>query len=512
MAEAPNIIRLCSSDNVGVALSDLPQGSLIDGSVVTAESIQAMHKVALAHISSGQPIEKFGHMIGVAKCDIAAGSHVHDQNCIVPPVNISTHPQKAASSSLSLCEELLSRAKSSFDGYRAPSGRVGTRNYVAIIPTVNCSVSASRQIARKAEVLFPSDENRNFDGFHVLAHSSGCGGLDRDGQGYANLRRVLAGYAANPNYGAVLIVGLGCEVMQTSHILQQLTPDQSNFKVVNIQEDGGTTEAIARGLSAIEDMMPQVLARQRDNMPISELRVGLQCGGSDSFSGITANPSLGRAMDILVHFGGTAILSETPEIIGAEQILLSRCASEATRLKLTGLVEWWHEHVATFGGQLNNNPSPGNKAGGLTTILEKSLGAVAKSGSTKLEGVFAYGEEIEGQGLVFMDSPGYDPASATGQIAGGANLIAFTTGRGSAFGAKPVPVLKLGSNSDLYRRQSADIDIDCGRLVAGDMPLNELGLEIFNALVEVASGSRTKSELLGYGDDEFVPWHLGPVL
>jgi altronate hydrolase len=327
------------------------------------------------------------------------------------------------------------------------------------------------------------------------------------------LRRTLGGYARHPNFGAVLVVGLGCEANQISALLgAEGLHEGERLRTYNLQDVGGTAAAIARGVAIVRELLPEVDRVARQPVPVSHLTLGLQCGGSDGYSGITANPALGNAVDRLIAHGGTAILSETPEIYGAEHLLTRRAVTRAVGEKLVARIRWWEDYCARNRGEMNNNPSPGNKAGGLTTILEKSLGAVAKGGTTNLVEVYEYAQRIDQRGLVFMDTPGYDPVSATGQVAGGANMIVFTTGRGSAYGCAPAPSLKLATNSDLWRRQQDDIDINCGVIADGEATIEEVGARIFDLVLATASGRKSKSELHGYGQQEFVPWQVGAVM
>jgi altronate hydrolase len=391
------------------------------------------------------------------------------------------------------------------------AGKVATRNYIGILSTVNCSATVARGIAdrftRERLAEFP-----NVDGVVALTHGSGCG-MDTQGEGMQILRRTLGGYAKHANFAGVLIVGLGCEANQISALLgaQQLR-EGPLLRTFSIQDTGGTAKTIARGVAMIDEMLPHANGVAREPVPASHLAVGLQCGGSDGYSGITANPALGAAVDLLVRHGGTAILSETPEIYGAEHLLTRRAVSREVGEKLVARIRWWEDYTARERGEMNNNPSPGNKAGGLTTILEKSLGAVAKGGTTNLVEVYEYAEPVTAKGFVYMDTPGYDPVSATGQVAGGANMIVFTTGRGSAYGCAPAPSLKLATNTPLWVRQEEDIDLNCGEIVDGGATVAEIGERLFRLMIDTASGVRTKSEAHGYGQNEFVPWYVGAVM
>ena len=390
-------------------------------------------------------------------------------------------------------------------------GRVATRNYIGILSTVNCSATVVRGIAdhftRERLAAFP-----NVDGVVALTHGSGCG-MDTRGDGMAVLRRTLGGYARHANFAGVLIVGLGCEANQISALLgAEALTEGPRLATYSIQDTGGTAKSIARGVARVEAMLPEANAVQRQPVPASHLVIGLQCGGSDGYSGITANPALGAAVDTLVRHGGTAILSETPEIYGAEHLLTRRAVSREVGEKLIERIRWWEDYTTRERGDMNNNPSPGNKAGGLTTILEKSLGAVAKGGTTNLVDVYEYAQPVTAKGFVFMDTPGYDPVSATGQVAGGANMIVFTTGRGSAYGCAPAPSLKLSTNTPLWVKQEEDIDLNCGEIADGNATIDDVGERLFGLMLETASGNKTKSERHGYGQSEFLPWYLGAVM
>jgi altronate hydrolase len=499
----PNALRLNPADNVVIAMRRLEAGERVDGEgLATAEPIASGHKVAVQPIRTGETIHKYGQVIGVATADIAPGFHVHTHN-----VAMSSLREGARVGAVQRQE-----APRTFEGYRRATGKVGARNYIGVLTSVNCSATVARHIAEAAERQGLLDAYPDIDGIVPITHASGCG-MAGSGEGFEVLRRTLWGTAANPNFGGVLLVGLGCEVIQIGRLKTDYGLDESDtFQSFTIQETGGTRRAIQEGLDRLAAMLPRVGAERRTTVPASEITLGLQCGGSDAWSGVTSNPALGVASDRLAGLGATVILSETPEIYGAEHLLIARAASGAVADKLRARLAWWEGYTARNGAVMDNNPGPGNKAGGLTTILEKSLGAVAKAGGSPLMDVVEYAEPISTSGLVFMDSPGFDPCSATGQVASGATLIAFTTGRGSAFGCKPSPSIKLSSNTEIYRRMEDDIDIDCGPIAAGEASIEAKGGEILDYLLEVASGRRTKSEALGYGGAEFVPWQIGAVM
>ncbi|HEX2652238.1 MAG TPA: UxaA family hydrolase, partial [Xanthobacteraceae bacterium] len=401
--------------------------------------------------------------------------------------------------------------RATFEGYVRPGGKVGTRNYIGILTSVNCSASVAKFIAEAVNRSGILDDFPQIDGAVAFVHGTGCG-LAAYGEGWDVLRRTQWGYATHPNLGAALMVGLGCEVFQIDRMKDEYgLIEGDHFQTLTIQATGGTKKTIAEGIERIKEMLPVAARAQRETRPASDVVLALQCGGSDGYSGITANPALGAAADLLVKHGGTAILSETPEIYGAEHLLTRRASNRSIGEKLVERIKWWEAYTQRNGGEMNNNPSPGNKAGGLTTILEKSLGAAAKGGTTTLNAVYEYAEPVKDKGFVFMDTPGYDPVAATGQVAGGANVMCFTTGRGSAFGCKPTPSIKLATNTDVYTRMIDDMDVNCGDVLDG-VSITEKGQEIFNRVLDVASGKRTKSEDLGYGDLEFVPWQIGAVM
>jgi altronate hydrolase len=495
-------LRLHPTDNVVVAVADLSPGDIVDDVRITRR-IPRGHKAAVRAIAKDTPALKFGQIIGFATQDIAPGDWVHEHNIAFQSVDRDYQFEVDA-------RDPAPQGGTTFQGFHRANGRVGTRNYLGILTSVNCSATVARIIAREVERSGLLDDFPNVDGVIPLVHGHGCG-MDAKGEGYEVLKRTQWGYAANPNMGAVLMVGLGCETFQIARWKQAYNIAESDtFRSLTIQDTGGTQKAVEAGLAAVRDMLPAVNAATRASAPASELMLALQCGGSDGYSGITANPALGAAVDLLVAHGGTAILSETPEIYGAEHLLTRRAAPDVGK-KLIERIRWWEDYTDRNAGSMNNNPSPGNKAGGLTTILEKSLGAAAKGGTTRLKAVYEYAEPVTAKGFVFMDTPGYDPVSATGQVAGGANILCFTTGRGSAYGCKPTPSIKLATNTPVYERMTDDMDINCGDVLDG-VSIQEKGAEIFRHILKIASGERSKSEKLGYGDAEFVPWQIGATM
>ncbi len=508
MSETMLTVRLHGEDNVVVARLDvLPDTALPGEGVRTLARIPAGHKVAVRPIAQGEPIRKYNQIIGFASQPIAAGEHVHVQNCVMQEFE----RDYAFGADLRPTAFVPESERASFQGFVRPSGRVGTRNFIGVLSTVNCSATVCHHIAER----FPADELASFgnvDGIVALTHGTGCGMADR-GDGFDALQRTLWGFARHPNFAGVLLIGLGCEVNQIDFLLEAYQiPRGPSFQTMTLQGTGGTRKTIERAQGMIREMLVEANRAERQAVAAAELSVALQCGGSDGYSGITANPALGAAADLVVRHGGTAILSETPEIYGAEHLLTRRAVSPAVGEKLVERIRWWEEYCERNGGEMNNNPSPGNKAGGLTTILEKSLGAAAKGGTTNLTGVYKYAEPIKDKGFVFMDSPGYDPCSATGQVASGGNLICFTTGRGSCFGFKPVPSIKLATNSEMYRRMEEDMDVNCGTILDGGVSVEAMGEQIFQLMLRVASGERSKSEQLGFGDHEFTPWLIGAVM
>jgi len=499
-----SFLRLHPTDNVVVAVGDLRPGDSVDDVKITAR-IPRGHKAAVRPIRKDEPALKFGQVIGFATRDIAPGDWVHEHNIAFHSVDRDYEYAAGAN------PPPLVAVPATFQGYRRANGRIGARNYLGILTSVNCSATVARFIAREVEKRGLLDDYPEIDGVIPLVHGHGCA-MDSKGEGYEVLKRTQWGYAANPNMAAVLMVGLGCETFQIGRWKQAYNIAESDtFRSLTIQDAGGTQKAIADGIAAVRDLLPAAAKVRRETVPASELMLALQCGGSDGYSGITANPALGAAVDLLVAHGGTAILSETPEIYGAEHLLTRRAKDRAVGEKLIERIRWWEDYTTRNSGSMNNNPSPGNKAGGLTTILEKSLGAAAKGGTTALNAVYEYAEPVTEKGFVFMDTPGYDPVSATGQVAGGANILCFTTGRGSAYGCKPTPSIKLATNTPVYERMTGDMDINCGDVLDG-VSIQDKGREIFETILRVASGMRTKSEQLGYGDAEFVPWQIGATM
>lgn len=500
----PDHIRLSPDDDVAIALAELSAGSTVAGVTLTAQ-VPRGHKFALHAVETASPVRRYGQIIGVATRAIAPGDHVHGHNLGMSALTL----EHAFGADLRPLPE--AGAPRVFQGYRRADGRSGTRNYLGVLTSVNCSGSVARFIAEEAEKTDWFRALKNVDGIVPIAHSSGCG-MAGDNEGYRTLFRTLQGYAKNPNFSGILLVGLGCEVMQIPALIgkARLRAD-GQFIHMTIQDEGGTRRTVERGVAALRDLAQVAETCVREPIPVSELVIGMQCGGSDGYSGITANPALGVASDLLVAHGGTTILSETSEIYGAEHLLTRRAVSPEVGTKLLDRIAWWEDYTARNLGEMNNNPSPGNKRGGLTTILEKSLGAVAKGGSAPLAGVYLFAEPIDKKGFVFMDSPGYDPCSVTGQVASGANLIVFTTGRGSVSGYKPVPCIKVASNSEMYERMKDDMDINTGDVLEG-VTLEEKGREIFETFIRIASGAETRSEALGFGGAEFVPWQIGAVM
>ena len=507
-------VQLHPEDDVVVARTGVQPGTEFvrdDGARIAAqERIELGHKMAIQAVAVGDVVRKYGQMIGVATAPIAAGDWVHTHNLGLG--ELAQHYEF----STAVPPEPTPITGRTFLGYRRPDQRVGTRNYIAIVSTVNCSATTSKYIARAFDQRILA-EFPNVDGILPLVHKGGCA-MEFDGPDHRLLTRTLAGFARHPNIAAYLIVGLGCETGQASYLAQ--SPDLVDWPgstprpqplVMNIQDEGGVAKTVRRGVAALRELLPEVNRNRREPIPVSELILGTNCGGSDGNSGITCNPALGYASDLLVAHGGTSILAETPEIFGGEHLLTRRAITPEVARKLLDRIEWWKDYAIRFGATMDNNPSVGNKRGGLTTIYEKSLGAIAKGGTTALREVYEYAERVTSKGFVVMDTPGFDPPSVTGIVAGGAQVVVFTTGRGSCFGCKPAPTIKVSSNSQLYRRMSDDMDLDAGTILSGTADVPTVGKELFEMILSVASGQPTKSEAQGIGDEEFCPWVPGPV-
>ena len=512
-------VYLHADDNLCVAARNLEKGerlAIAGTSVLLAENVRIGHKIAVRPVRRGEYVRKYGQIIGQATGDISPGGWIHSHNL----VNGEFARDHAPATAVPPPPEPI--AGRTFNGYRRAGGRAGTRNYIAVISTVNCSASVARYIAQH----FTPERLRDFpnvDGVIAIKHGGGCG-MQYQGLQHELLNRTLAGMARHPNIGGYLLVGLGCEQGAMGYLLQSQNLIQigGNGSVGNalrgvsppllsMQDLGGTAKTVAEGVRLVNELLPRVNAIERETIPASEIVLGLECGGSDGNSGVTANPALGVASDMLVACGGTAALAETTEIYGAEHLLTRRAVSKPVANKLLERIQWWLWHTSLYGVEIDNNPSVGNKEGGLTTIAEKSLGAVAKAGSTALTEVYKYAEPIVAKGMVVMDTPGFDPPSVTGLVAGGCNMMVFTTGRGSCYGLKPCPTIKVASNTPMYERMIDDMDLNAGEILAG-RPVEDVGRELFEKILAVASGEKTKSEQLGYGDEEFVPWQIGPTL
>jgi altronate hydrolase len=505
-------VHLRPEDNVAVAARPLPPGQElhISGHAVTLTGrIGLGHKIALRPIQKGEAVRKYGQIIGFASADIPAGAHVHVHNVAAdrferdyafcrdcPPPPPKAEPR-------------------SWMGYDRGDGRYGSRNYLAVISTVNCSASTSKYISERFKTTDLLKQYPNVDGVVAITHKAGCA-IQYDGPDHKQLDRTLAGFAKHPNVAAYILVGLGCETAQAIHLIEgqgliQLNGSRKQPLVITVQECGGIARTVDAGVRAIAEMLPRVNDVRRTSLGADKLVLGTNCGGSDGNSGVTANPALGVASDLLVAQGGTSVIGETPEIYGAEHLLTRRAVSRAVGEKLVERIRWWEWYTALFGAEINNNPSPGNKEGGLTTIYEKSLGAIAKGGSTALVDVVGYAEPVTAKGFVVMDTPGYDPVSMTGIVAGGANVLVFTTGRGSVFGCKPAPSIKVATNTPLYEHMTDDMDVNAGVILEGT-PVEAVGRQIFEEILAVAGGKKTKSEINGVGEEEFAPWSIGPTL
>jgi len=499
-----NLIVLSKNDNVGVSQFIIPEKTKIEGREInTIDPIPFGHKVCLKSVNKGDPIIKYDQIIGFASKNIQAGEHVHSHNLEFKEFKRDFK----VTDKKNIIEE---KADTFFKGIMRDNGDVATRNYIGIVSTVNCSATVTKMIVEKIKYSEILKDYPNIDGIVPITHSTGCG-MNTVSEGMQIFQRTIDGFKNHPNFSHVFVIGLGCECAQVSLFDESLKKHQ-RIHFLTIQDEGGTKKIVDKVLSQIKNLLKEANDIKRTPQSVSNLTLALQCGGSDGYSGITANPALGVAADLLVKKGGSSILSETPEIYGAEHLLINRANSQLTADKLIKRIEWWRHYTSINDSTMDNNPAPGNKKGGLTTILEKSLGAVAKGGNSVLQDVLNYAEPLKNKGFNFMDSPGYDPVSVTGQVASGANVICFTTGRGSCFGCKPVPSLKLSTNTAMYEKMSEDMDINCGTIAEGKEKIEEVGQKIFDLVVNTASGNKSKSEINGYGDEEFNPWQVGVVM
>ena len=510
---ASDFIILHQHDNVATARRTLKKGASVvvgDSRVKLRQTIPGGHKVALLSINAGEQLVKYGQIIGFAKTAIEPGDWVHTHNVEL----------RAVGRDYGFCEEIvkpssLERDKDTFPGFARPGGKAGTRNYIAVISSVNCSASVARYVADHFRSSDFQSDFANVDGVVAFTHKGGCS-YDPN-HGHEVLQRVIAGMARHPNIGGYVLVGLGCEVNQVpglveKHHLDQLQDGEQAPTFLTIQQTGGVRKTVESAVKAVEKMLPDVNALQRTTQPVSKLAMAMNCGGSDANSGISANPALGVASDELVRQGAASVFGETTEIYGAEHLLTRRAMTREVGEKLVSKIRWWEEHTALFGSTIDNNPSPGNKDGGLTTIFEKSLGAIAKAGQAPLAAVYDYAEPIEAKGLCFMDTPDNDPVSMTGLVCGGCNVGVFTTGRGSVYGCKPSPCIKVATNSPMYNWMEEDMDINAGTILDGTETVKQVGRRVYDKILAVAGGEKTKSELAGMGDEEFAPWMLGPTL
>jgi altronate hydrolase len=513
-------LRLHPSDNVAVLKKPLRQGDELlpqdpsDSrqplSVPIRENIPAGHKVATQDIAAKEPVRKYGQIIGFATCDIAAGSHVHTQNVSIQEFQ----RQKTVETGAAVFEHYPAEQMRTFMGFARPDGQVGTRNYIGVVSSVNCSASVSNHVRDHFRTEPFRRDFPNMDGVVAFTHKTGCG-MDA-GEPREALQRVLTGMARHPNIAGFVMIGLGCEVNHLDSIRQldswRKRADQGEPAFLNIQNAGGVRKTVEVGIQAVMRLLPAANAQRRTPQPISHLVLAENCGGSDAHSGITANPALGFAADELVRYGGTVVLAETPEIYGAEHLLTRRAVRPEVAEQLLERIRWWEDHVRRHQSAMDNNPSPGNKAGGLTNIIEKSLGAVAKAGQSPLAAVYKYAEPIREKGLCFMDTPGFDPVSMTGLVAGGCNVGVFTTGRGSVYGCKPTPCIKVATTTALFKAMEEDMDLNAGSILDGTETVADVGGRILEKVIAAAGGEKTKSELAGIGDEEFAPWQLGPTL
>lgn len=499
------VIRLDPADNVVVARIELPAGTAIAAEgITTLQPVPVGHKVATRDLKAGEPIRKYDTVIGYASADLPAGTWMHSHNVLFDDVE----KDYAFGRDYRPTEHFPPERRATFMGYRRANGQVGTRNTIGVFITVNCSATVARRIANHftPERLAPWP---NVDAVVSFVHDQGCG-MEASGEPMDLLRRTLAGYIRHPNVAGAVVVSLGCERNKLVSLFEaEGLAAGKMLRTITMQEVGGTQAAIELGIAQVTEMLDEANKSVREPCSAEHIVIGMQCGGSDGFSGLSANPALGKAVDILVRHGGTAILSETSELYGVEHTLTARARTPEIGRKLVERMDWWLEYNRGRDTQINGKVSPGNADGGLANVLEKSLGGAKKSGSSGLMEVYRYAEPVTERGFVFMDTPGYDPVSATGQIAGGANLICFTTGRGSCFGSYPAPTIKLATNTPMYRRMQGDMDVNCGQVIDGDKTLEQMGEEIFETILRIASGERSKSEQLGVGENEFVPWQIG---
>ena len=499
-----NLIVLNKNDNVAVTPFIIPAKTKIEGQNISSiDDIPFGHKICLKTVNKGDPVIKYDQIIGFASKNINPGEHVHSHN-----LEFKDFDRKfKVIEKKSIINE---KSELFFNGIMRDNGQVATRNYIGIISTVNCSATVTKMISEKIKQSNILKDFPNIDGIVPITHSTGCG-MNTESEGMQIFQRTIDGFKNHPNFSHVFVLGLGCECAQVD-IFKDNVKQHDRVHFLTIQDEGGTKKIVDKVLSEIKNLLVISNNVKREPLSVNNITLALQCGGSDGYSGISANPALGVAADMLVKQGGSSILSETPEIYGAEHLLINRANKQETADKLIAKIKWWQHYTSINNSSMDNNPAPGNKKGGLTTILEKSLGAVAKGGNSILEDVLSYAEPLKNKGFNFMDSPGYDPVSVTGQVASGANVICFTTGRGSCFGCKPAPSLKLSTNTTMYEKMIEDMDINCGTIIEGKEEIEEVGKKIFELVIATASGSPTKSELNGYGDEEFNPWQVGVVM
>jgi len=499
-----NLIVLNKNDNVAVTPFIIPAKTKIEGQNISSiDDIPFGHKICLKNVNKGDPVIKYDQIIGFASKNINPGEHVHSHN-----LEFKDFDRKfKVIEKKSIINE---KSELFFNGIMRDNGQVATRNYIGIISTVNCSATVTKMISEKIKQSNILEDFPNIDGIVPITHSTGCG-MNTESEGMQIFQRTIDGFKNHPNFSHVFVLGLGCECAQVD-LFKDNVKQHDRVHFLTIQDEGGTKKIVDKVLSEIKNLLVISNNVKREPLSVNNITLALQCGGSDGYSGISANPALGVAADMLVKQGGSSILSETPEIYGAEHLLINRANKQETADKLIAKIKWWQHYTSINNSSMDNNPAPGNKKGGLTTILEKSLGAVAKGGNSILEDVLSYAEPLKNKGFNFMDSPGYDPVSVTGQVASGANVICFTTGRGSCFGCKPAPSLKLSTNTTMYEKMIEDMDINCGTIIEGKEEIEEVGKKIFELVITTASGNPTKSELNGYGDEEFNPWQVGVVM
>lgn len=494
-------------DNVAVVKNQTSAGLtvVLPGGVplTIGDAVPPGHRFATSDIPAGEFVRQYGQPIGTS-LGIARGEWVTHDNMTddVPVVRNLPDDLHTPAPDYFPADQI-----ETFAGFRRADGRVGTRNFVLIVPTSMCASHEATQISMMAEFLHYSREKYpNVDGVVAIPHNKGCG--CQDGSTLDVMMRTLSNYADHPNVGGVILIDLGCEKTNLSFVEKYLTkrekPIQKPVFKIGIQDVGGTQAAIEIGLAEVAKMLPEVNKCVREEFPVSELVLGVKCGSSDGFSGISANPALGYCSDLLVRSGGTVLLTEVPEFCGAEHILANRAKDSVIGRKIYAMVDWYKDYASKFGAVLNENPSTGNKAGGLLNITIKSLGAIVKAGTTRIEDCIEYAETPTARGINLMQGPGYDQESTPGLVASGATVVVFTTGNGTTIGNAITPVIKLASNNRVFERMANDLDISAGNVIEGTESIVEVGTRLFEHVRRTASGEiQAKAEILKHREFQF---------